>query len=81
MDKKYIFVFSLARIHISHRVEWGKVGRFFGYFFDSVKNLDAMKDFMDYYGQCVSSLPLHKKIGPKKSCAGGVTPHFFLKGR
>ena len=63
------------------RVEWGKVGRFFGHFFDSVKNLDAMKDFMDYYGQCVSSLPLHKKIGPKKSCAGGVTPHFFLKGR
>ena len=63
------------------RVEWGKVGRFFGYFFDSVKNLDAMKDFIDYYGQCVSSLPLHKKIGPKKPCAGGVTPHFFLKGR
>jgi len=60
-----------------NRVEWGKVGRFFGYFFDSVKNLDAIKDFTDYYGQCVSSLPLHKKIGPKKPCAGGVTPHFF----
>ena len=54
-----------------NRVEWGKVGRFFEYFFNSLKNLDAMKDFMDYYGQCVSSLPLHKKIGPKKSCAGG----------
>ena len=33
------------------RVEWGKVGRFFGYFFNSLKNLDAMKDFMDYNGQ------------------------------
>ena len=67
--------------HVTETVEWGKVGRFFGYFFNSLKNLDAMKDFMDYYGQCVSSLTLDKKIGPKKSCAGGVTPHFFLKGR
>ena len=64
-----------------NRVEWGKVGRFFAFFFNSAQIIYEIKSFMIDNGQCVSSLLPQRKKSPKKIFHGGATPHFFLMVR
>ena len=77
----YVLFWGIFNIFSLHRVEWGKVGRFFAFLFNSAQIFNEIKNFMIDNGQCVSSLLPQGKKSPKKFFHGGATPHFFLMVR